>query len=303
VTVKVPAAVDLKLKLKQEPNFRDRLYRHLEQSGRLSDLAQQCHTFLDEAVAIFSKACVGKRGLVLIVDSFEKVRGDFLRSEEVRFAVETIFTRDWRWLCLPFHVIYTAPAWLTFFESGTNAQLGMVSILPMCRLKDHETGEVVPAGFDAMRQILEKRMSIEKVFADTAPLDDVIEASGGYPRDFLRMMREILLRAIMDKITPPISSADLSRIVTEVIRGQIEVYSKPIFDEDLPMLFEVARTHDVPRKERSQVFRIAELFDHHFVLGYLNGREWYDLHPLVRRSRKVKAGLQEADANKTEQQE
>ena len=85
-----------------------------------------------------------------------------------------------------------------------------------------------------------------------------------------------------------------SRIVADVIRVQIEIQSKPIYDEDLPLLVEVARTHNVPRKERSHVLRIAELFDHHFVLGYRNGQEWYDLHPLVRRSPKVQAALEKA---------
>ena len=33
-----------------------------------------------------------------------------------------------------------------------------------------------------MREIIDKRMPIEEVFADTKPLDILIEASGGYPR-------------------------------------------------------------------------------------------------------------------------
>lgn len=303
ITLKVPAAGELKLKLEQDVSFRIKLYDHLEQNGRLSDLAQECHAFLDEAVAVVSHACAGDQGLVIIVDSFEKVRGDLLHAEEVRYAVETIFGRDWRWLCLPFHVIYTVPPWLTFFEFGAAAEFGRVCILPMCRLTDQNSGELVREGFSAMRQILERRMCMESVFADPDPLDHLIEASGGYPRDFLRMMREVLLTAIMERTAPPIPSADLSRIVAEVIRAQIEVYSKPIYDEDLPLLVEVAQTHDVPRKERSQVFRIAELFDHHFVLGYRNGQEWYHLHPLVRRSPKVRAALQEADGNKAEHRE
>ena len=187
------------------------------------------------------------------------------------------------------------PSWLTFFEFGAAAEFGRVCILPMCRLMDRESGDRVPQGFAAMRQILDKRMPLAEVFAEAEPLDDLIEASGGYPRDFLRMMREVLLTAIMEEMAPPIPSTDLSRLVAEVISAQIQVYDKPIFDEDLPLLVEVARTQDVPRSERAQAFRLAELFDHHFVLGYRNGQEWYDLHPLVRRSPKVQAALQDAN--------
>ncbi len=299
VTLKVPEAVELQLKLTQDVSFKTKLYNHLEQNGRLSDLAKQCHEFLDEAVAVLSNACPDSQGMVIILDSFEKVRGDYVRAEKVRHAVETIFVRDRRWLRLPCHVIFTVPSWLTFFAFGAAAELGRVCILPMCRLMDQHSGKRVPQGFAAMHKIIEKRMSMEQVFGDIEPLDDLIEASGGYPRDFLRMMHEVFLMAIMDKIEPPIPSADLSRLVTEVISAQIEVYDKPIFDEDLPLLVKVAKTHDVPRAKRAQAFRLAELFDHHFVLGYRNGQEWYDLHPLVRRSPKVQAALQEANGKKS----
>jgi len=300
-SLKVPAAGELKLKLKHDVSFKTKLYNYLEQNGRLSDLAQQCHLFLDEALPIISRACPSNQGLVVIVDSFEKVRGDILHVEEVRSAVESIFIRDRKWLCLPFHVIYTVPPWLTFLEFG--AATDRVCVLPMCRLTDQNSGKRVPEGFAAMRQILEKRMDMGKVFADSTPVDDVIEASGGYPRDFLRMMHEVLLTAIMEAVVPPIASADLSRIVDEVIRGQIEIYSQPIYDEVLPLLVEVAHTHDVPRKERSLVFRTAELFDYHFVLGYRNGQGWYDLHPLVRRAPRVRIALEEAHGTEPEDQE
>jgi len=295
MTLKVPEALELQLKLTQDVSFKTKLYNHLEQNGRLSDLAKQCHEFLDESVGVVSKACPNSQGMVIIVDSFEKVRGDYVHAEKVRRAVETIFIRDRRWLRLPCHVIFTVPSWLTFFAFGAAAELGRVCILPMCRLMDQHSGKRVPEGFAAMRKILDKRMQLPNVFEDCDPLDNLIEASGGYPRDFLRMMHEVLLMAIMGKVAMPIPPGDLSRLVEDVILAQIDVYDKPIFDEDLPLLVEVAKTHDVPRSKRAQAFRLAELFDHHFVLGYRNGQEWYDLHPLVRKSPKVQAALQEAN--------
>ncbi len=294
-TIKIPAAGDLKLKLRQDVDFKTKVYEHLEQSGRLSDLARECQGFLNEAVAVVRKSAGNSQGMVVILDSFEKVRSsDYQRAEAVRQAVETIFIRDWKLLKLPCHVIYTVPSWLTFFEFGAAAEFGRVCILPMCRLTNRETGKRVPEGFAAMRKILEKRMELGEVFADPIPLDELIAASGGYPRDFLRMMREVLLTAIMEKAEPPIPTADLTRLVEKVIEDQVKIYDKPIFDEDLPLLVEVAKTHDVPRKKRAEAFRLAELFDNHFVLGYRNGQEWYDLHPLVRQGPKMAAALKEA---------
>jgi len=296
--LKVPEVAELELKLKQDVSFRTRLYSHLEQSGRLSDFARQCHEFLEEATAIAQEVCPGKQGLVIIVDSFEKVRGDYLHAEKVRQAVETIFVRDSKWLRLPCHVIYTVPSWLTFLESGTAADIGRILILPMCRVMDQH-GERVASGFEAMRQILGRRMPLGELFADMEPLDRLIEMSGGYPRDLLRMMYEVLLSAMMDDLKPPIPKDTLGKLVADVIAAQIRIYDKPIFDEDLPLLVEVAAKRDVPRAERKQAFRMAELFDNHFILGYRNGEEWYDLHPLVRRSPKVQVALREANGKKS----
>jgi len=292
------SGIEVKL---QDVSFKTKLYEGLEQANRLQDWSQQCHQFLIEATAVVSKACPSHKGLVIIVDSFEKVRSDYAHADEVRHAVETIFIRDWKLLCLPCHVIYTVPSWLTFCEFGAAAELGRICILPMCRLVDQYSGKRVPEGFAAMRAILEKRMPLDSMLEDVKPLDDMIAASGGYPRDFLRMMREVLLTAMMDKIGPPIPAEDLKRLIAEVIESLGYDYDKPIFDEDLPLLMEVAKTRDVPRSERREAFRLAELFDSHFVLGYRNGKEWYDLHPLVRRSPKVKKALEKANGNKNQE--
>ena len=299
VKVTVPGVGELGLKLKQDVTLKEKIYGHLERIGRLSDLAQTCHDYLNEAVSVVAQACNGGQGLVIIVDSFEKVRSPDPRSADaMREAVETVFIRDGKWLQLPCHVVYTVPSWLTFCEFGTGVD--RVLILPMCRLKDQADGKRVPGGFAAMRQILEKRMDLAKLFADADLLDELIEASGGYPRDFLRMMREVFLSAIMENIAPPISAQASSRIVKEVIDAQVQIYDRPIYDEDLELLIQAAQTHDVPRSKRDQVFRVAELFDNHFVLGYRNGREWYDLHPLVRRSPKFQAALKKVQEARKE---
>jgi hypothetical protein len=296
-TLAVPSVGELELKLKQNPPFKAMLYTHLTRAGKLDELSRKCHEFLDEAVAATASLFPDSRGLVIILDSFEKVRGrDVRHSDEVARAVEDTFVRDWKWLQLPCHVVYTVPPWLGFREFGASAEFGRVCILPMCRVTDKKTGELQQQGIAAMQEILEKRFDLHAIFADPAQLQPLIEASGGYPRDFLRMVRETLLSAIMGKIKPPIPADRLTEIVAAVIAEQVAMYDKPVYDEDLEMLGEVARTHDVPRVKREDAFRIAQLFEHHFVLCYRNGEEWYDLHPLVRAGPKVQARLKDEKA-------
>lgn len=45
----------------------------------------------------------------------------------------------------------------------------------------------------------------------------------------------------------------------------------------------VARDHLPPREAIHEIIPFGRMVEKHLVLGYRNGREWYDLHPLVRR--------------------
>ncbi len=58
-----------------------------------------------------------------------------------------------------------------------------------------------------------------------------------------------------------ISENDLKRLIARVIRDQIAVYENPVYDEEVPLLVEVAKTRDIPRRKRNEIFRLAELFD------------------------------------------
>ena len=109
----------------------------------------------------------------------------------------------------------------------------------MCKLRDARSGEPFPRGFDAMREILKKRMKFEEIFEDAEPIEQLIEASGGYPRDLLRMMSEALLNAVMSNETAPISKQNLSKFIDEAIEAQIADFDRAISTEDLELLVEV----------------------------------------------------------------
>lgn len=47
-------------------------------------------------------------------------------------------------------------------------------------------------------------------------------------------------------------------------------------------LLRVAESHDTGLKSTDEIGAFASLLDRHLVLGYLNGEEWYDIHPLAR---------------------
>lgn len=172
-------------------------------------------------------------------------------------------------------------------EAGASAESGRIHILPMCKVTDRDTSQPHEQGIQAMMEILGKRMPLEKIFENPNVLRSLILGSGGYPRDLLRMVQELLQRARMTKLTPPLPSGDTQQLITKVLDAIGETYEKPIADEDIALLQRVGRDRDITGHTKADLLRLADLFDGHFVMSYRNGRYWFDLHPLVRRSRKI----------------
>ncbi|MBI3270880.1 MAG: hypothetical protein HYZ53_17900 [Planctomycetes bacterium] len=297
----IPGVAEFELGFKKDVNFKKRLYDALE--SRAPEMVRLCHDFVDEAVSLLAKRKPDSPGAVIILDSFEKLRGtDPKSAEEVRQSVETVFIRDRKHLDLPCHAIFTVPPWLAFMEAGAEAgagtQGGRLHILPMCKVFDPVQKEPHEAGIQAMMEILRRRIPLNELFADPNLLRPLAEASGGYPRDLLRMAREILLRAIMDGASLPIPVATTQKFLDRVLGDFTESYENSLVDEDLDLLAEVGESRSVVNHTRTQLQRLAELFDHHFVLSYRNGGMWFDLHPLVRRTRKMSRLLRDRDAQR-----
>jgi hypothetical protein len=58
----------------------------------------------------------------------------------------------------------------------------------------------------------------------------------------------------------------------------------PVSTEDAVWLVKIAarRASALPNTEPGSVMRLARFLDTHWVLYFVNGDEWYDVHPLVR---------------------
>ena len=286
----------LDLDLKRNLQFRERLNAALDAQGRIPTLAKECQDFLDEAVALLRANSTQSKGVVLIVDSFEKVGHPYITEEIIR-AVQAICTRDWDLLRAPCHAIYTVPPWITFLEFGADSAFGRVQMLPMCKLADRQTGDPYPPGIRLMMELLSRRAPLDKLFAKPeASLTPLIMASGGYPRDLLRMMREVILAISlgMEKdpsLHLPLPAAKAKKIVAREIQRNTDAFDQALTDENLEMIVQVGRARHIHSHREQDLWRLAHLFQHHFVLAYQNDQPWFDLHPLVRRSRKVQEAL------------
>jgi hypothetical protein len=273
----------LMLEIKDNPNFRQRV--EAAAKLRFQAFAEEATDMMSEAI-IRLRAVTHAQRVVVIADGLEKLTyvGDDDR-ESVESAVETVFVTHASWLKLPLHVVYTFPFWLRFRAPTLGALYnGEPRVLPMVKIAD-PSGAPYPEGIQKLTSLVGRRMRIDRVFgaSPTETLQPIIAASGGYPRDLLRMIREV----ISDALSLPVTPADSQRVISQLA----QTYGRVIRTPDVDLLVEIARTHALPAGDGARLASFSRLFSRQLVLAYLNGEEWYDLHPLARRAAEVKQRL------------
>lgn len=276
-------AASLKFEAKENPSFRDGLHRAL--SGRFQQFAADARREMEAAIGKIQKATHDQR-VVVICDGLEKIGP--LREEErelVEKSVETLYVQHAGLLTLPCHVIYTFPVWLRF----RTAPLGTLYarepvILPTVKVAEQD-GKRYDAGYEKLTELLRRRLDVDRVFGQdlAATLDPLIQASGGYTRDLLRLVRETLYDANSFPITQDDSKASIKKLA--------EAYSMTVRSTDLDLLVEVASNHKLPEGDPARLARFGRLFEQFLILAYRNGSEWYDIHPLIRRAPAIKDRL------------
>lgn len=278
----------LMLELKNNPDFRRRAEAAL--TGRFQLFADQAQRTMQDAVIRLRKArgAYAQR-IVVIADGLEKLTP--LRDEDrepMESCVETVFLSHAQFLRLPCHAIYTFPLWLRYRRADLGTSFdGEPLVLPMVKVIDRG-GLPVERGISRLFELLGRRLDVARIFGPDlgATLRPLVQASGGYPRDLLRMVRSLLtgVRAF------PVQPSDAERVVDRLA----EDYGRTLLATDLEVLARVAETHALPRQSREQPATFVRLLERWLVLAYRNGAEWYDLHPMVRRDPMVAARLASA---------
>jgi len=269
----------LMLELRNNPT----IHQQVEQGvrARFQHFARECATVMKESLARIRQVVGGKADrFIVIADGLEKLDGlDQGDRDAVENAAESLFIGHSEFLRLPCHVIYTFPVWLRF----RTAQLGSSyscepQTLPMVKIRDQDGAPFV-AGLDKLYDLIRVRLEDPaRVFGPDpkATLRPLLEASGGYPRDALRMVRSVLQR----EETFPVSPG----VVEREIRSLQQTYHAMVLGTHAQLLDQIARTHQIPNDTPEQLRLFGELFARFLVLAYRNGQEWFDIHPLVRKA-------------------
>jgi hypothetical protein len=206
----------------------------------------------------------------VIFDSLEKLRGISTNWNEVLESAERIFATGGTYLRLPVHVLYTIPPALV------TRRFEQVQFIPMIKLQEKDGSPFRP-GIEAARELVRRRVPDDVLRHLLGPetekrIEELIHWSGGYPREIVR-----LLRSSFALPKTPISEDDLQRIVGEVRDGYRKIVPAEAFD----WLARVARDHYLTIENEGHRQSADLMLQNNAVLRYLNGGDWFDLHPAV----------------------
>ncbi len=259
---------------------------------RFQAFAQEAAEVAEDAVRRIKTALDVER-VVLILDSLEKISAG--REEDrtrVEASVEDTYVEKVDYIPRACHIIFTFPMWLRY----RRRRLGSFysdepSVLPMVKVKDPNGAPYQP-GLDKLASLVGLRLDVERIFGDKAQQSDTLVplllASGGFTRDLLRMLREVLRRA---GGVFPVQKTAVERIISRLS----EEYRLALRDGYFPLFEEINRTHMFPSGDDTRVNLFGQLLDGWILLAYRNGvpdvPEWYDLHPLVARTKVVREFL------------
>lgn len=270
----IKAGTDLKLALSTTPSFRQKLQEFL--SNRIGELKNQLDKFIEDGVKAIRKYRGEDAKVVFIFDSLEQIRGSLTNEQAVIHSVEALFANHLKKLELPYvHSVYTVPPWLQFVMPN----VAQITILPSVRQWNNDDERTTyQSGWDSLRALTKKRFGdqdFKEFFDQTDQADQLIAVCGGHFRDLLLLLREIVVRA---KSLP---------VEDEAIQNAIQAVRSnflPIAAEDALWLdqIEKLRVSALPSNKPEDVSRLTRFLDTHFVLYLANGKEWYDIHPLIR---------------------
>ncbi len=277
-----PASVGIQANLKSDPTFKEQLQKHM--AGHLGALVADVRKFLEDCVKRLREH-YGDREIVLLLDSVEHIRGTVANAEDVHGSVEKLFSAHSEKLHLPgIHVIYTVPPYLKIRYPNVDAlyEPGGLIVLPAFKLFEQDENRTpIPANFDAMERVVGHRGDWRRLLGnDRSLLDRLIRNSGGHLRDLLRLLSQVLLRAR----ELPVSGRTVDAAISQVRSTFL-----PISNVDALWLAGIADSYRVDLEELAALPSLSRFFDTHLVLCYRNGKEWYDVHPLVREDVRAQA--------------
>jgi energy-coupling factor transporter ATP-binding protein EcfA2 len=236
--------------------------RKLEQ--RLPVLMERLNELVNDVTVRAVKK--GYKGLVVIVDSLEKMHLTILKSGQTNHSM--LFVEHAEQLkTLNCHVVYTVPISL-LYDRHLGVAFTNVDVIPMVRITESDGQTPCEAGRDLLFDVVARRMDVDAVFDRRETLRPLIVASGGVVRDLMHLIRYACDYAAGEQIDGTAARRAIAKLVRE--------YERLIHREDLELLAQVHRERLLPGSTA-----LSRLMYNRLVLPYVNDDRWMDIHPAV----------------------
>lgn len=269
--------------LVSNPTVRERIRRFHEQS--LDRLVTEINVFFEECAETLRNMPDPVVKCVLVLDSLEHFGGTAIPGEpDVVFnSLQRMFNTHARHLQLPgWTVVYSVPPLLGKLSPGIASAWSMSRTYALTSahvFKDRSNEPDEDTINQKLLPLVQKRIGDrweELLTADQ--LRRLVEKTGGDLRDLLRCTRAALLKGLMNK-TFPVSESLLDEAFTDLRHPYL-----PLSQASRERLEIVARDFEVDRllEDDHQWPVVMSDLAQKRILMYLNGQEWYGVHPLLR---------------------
>jgi hypothetical protein len=225
--------------------------------GTFSTLAELFNRFLRDAEAQLHQKTGDEQRIVFAIDGTDKLSSEdtkrlFVADVEQLLAIDAL-------------IVYTAPIALKY-DGNLTSRLHDI-VLPMIKLYTREGARFEP-GWEAMRSILLGRAD-RAAFADEQAIENLIEGSGGHPRDMLR-----LLQIACEYADQKVDVTSVERALDALARD----HQRYLLEEDYVELAKVdaGKAHDGHRPNTHRLLLNLALLEY-------NDGSWRRSHPVIRR--------------------
>ncbi len=267
--------LDLAKEVKSSEQFVAELRRKL--AFHLGELREEVADYCRERVGQYREQHPDSAGVVMIVDSLEKVRGTTENDERVQASIERLLVHHSDKLRFDsHHMVYTVPPYLMFTDPGLLPYDGSVHPVPVPHVRNREREEST-GNIKELMSVVARRIPWPELLATEELLRAVILASGGHLRDLFTILERLIVLVSRRGVPLPATREHVEEAI-----GKVALGFSSITEEDAAFLRLVddARGDITPRAR--DVGRLARLLHTHMVLAHLNGGTWYEVHPLAR---------------------
>ena len=228
------------------------------------------------AAAIRASEERDNRKLVLIFDSLDRLQPNL--------AFDLFYTNGQKLSELSCHFVYVVPLALLYEPKAPQMPFpDNPIIMKMIPVRDRQ-GKPDKGNLAHLKKLLKLRLVPKKIMTDPEKtMEDFIWASGGHLRDLVRLFRQACADGLCEpeeKITP--------KVAQRVINELCETYQKSIGYEDYKHLIETFTCKDVKSNEVTRRL----IFDNLILVYDDNGKDWYDVHPVLSNGTKFQERLQ-----------